>query len=102
MRRPASRPVPTPVRLAARPGRPARERRLSVSGLFDHALLAYILWNHALRTLKAFELNMLANVTPLATAVMAWFTLHEPLILRRAIGILVVLAGVSLVQWAGR
>ncbi|MFQ5856465.1 MAG: DMT family transporter [Anaerolineae bacterium] len=64
--------------------------------------LAYTLWNHALRTLKAFELNVLANITPLGTACMAWLMLHEPLTLRQAFGILIVLAGVSLVQWAAR
>lgn len=64
--------------------------------------LAYVLWNDALRTLKAFELNVFANVTPLATALIAWLALDESLSLRQAAGILIVLAGVSLVQWAGR
>ncbi|MFQ5594455.1 MAG: DMT family transporter [Anaerolineae bacterium] len=64
--------------------------------------LAYTLWNDALRTLKAFELNVFANVTPLATALLAWLMLNESLTLRQVAGILIVLAGVSLVQWAGR
>lgn len=61
--------------------------------------LAYTLWNHALRTLKAFELNVLGNITPLATAGMAWFLLGESLSPRQVVGILIVLVGVSLVQW---
>lgn len=64
--------------------------------------LAYTLWNHALRTLKAFELNVLSNLTPLATASMAWFLLREPLHPHQIIGILVVLSGVTLVQWGAQ
>lgn len=55
-----------------------------------------------MRTLKAFELNVLANITPLATAFIAWLLLRESLSLRQVVGILIVVGGVSLVQWAGR
>ena len=62
--------------------------------------LAYTLWNHALRTLKAFELNVLSNLIPLATAGMAWLLLGDPLNPRQILGILIVISGVTLVQWA--
>jgi len=64
--------------------------------------LAYTLWNHALRTLKAFELNVLSNLTPLVTAGIAWLLLGESLSPRQIAGTLIVLLGVTLVQWAGQ
>jgi LuxR family maltose regulon positive regulatory protein len=41
--------------------------------------LAYMLCNHALRSLTALEMNMLLNLSQLVTAVFAWLLLRETL-----------------------
>jgi drug/metabolite transporter (DMT)-like permease len=41
--------------------------------------LGYILYNHALQVLTAFEMNVMLNLSPLWTALMAWFLLSERL-----------------------
>ncbi len=61
--------------------------------------LAYFLYNHALQTLTALELNALLNLAPLGTAGFAWLLLGEGLSLIRLAGIAVMVAGVTLVQW---
>lgn len=60
---------------------------------------AYLLYYHALRTLTALEMNMMMNLTPLGTALLAWIMLGDRLTLAQVIGMLVVIAGVALVQW---
>jgi len=59
---------------------------------------AYVLWNHALEYLKAFEQAMVANTMPLQIALWAWFLLGEELTLRMVIGLVVVVFGVFVVQ----
>jgi drug/metabolite transporter (DMT)-like permease len=63
---------------------------------------AYLLYNHALRVLAALEMSMLLNLTPLVTALLAWAFLGERLRVVQLIGMVVVIAGVALVQWGRR
>ena len=60
--------------------------------------LGYILYNHALQTLKAFELNILFTLTPIWTALLGWLFLDEILVSKQWAGIFVVMMGVLLVQ----
>ena len=60
--------------------------------------LAYMLYNHSLQILTAFQTNVLLNLAPIGTAVLGWFLLGEQLNLLQFIGIVVVIVGASLVQ----
>lgn len=60
--------------------------------------LAYVLYNHSLQVLTAFEMNVLLNLAPIATAIMGWFFLDEKLTTIQFIGMIVVIVGVGLVQ----
>jgi len=60
--------------------------------------LGYVLYNHSLQVLTAFEMNVMLNLSPLWTAIMGWFLLNERLTVLQWIGMLVVLLGVALVQ----
>lgn len=60
--------------------------------------LGYLLYNHALRELTALEMNMVMNLTPLFTAFISWILLGERLDLLQGIGLIVMIAGVILVQ----
>jgi drug/metabolite transporter (DMT)-like permease len=64
--------------------------------------LAYLLYNHSMQVLTAFEVNIMMNLTPLATAGLAWRFLGERLEAVQIAGMLVVIAGVGLVQWRRR
>jgi len=59
----------------------------------------FLLYNHALRVLAAFEMSVMLNLTPLVTAFWAWLFLDEILGLAQMIGMATVIAGVVLVQW---
>lgn len=61
--------------------------------------LAYVLYNRALRVLTALEINMLLNLSPLGTAAFAWALLGEQLSAVQIAGMLIVILGVTLVQW---
>ena len=61
--------------------------------------VAYMLYNHALRTLMALEVNMLLNLAPLGTAFLAWLILGDSIGAVELVGILIVILGVGLVQW---
>jgi len=60
--------------------------------------LAYVLYNHALQRLTALEMNMMLNLTPLGTALLAWWLLEERLGLVEITGMIVMIIGVLLVQ----
>ena len=64
--------------------------------------LAYLLYNHALRTLTALEMNVLLNLSPLGTALLAALLLHEQVLPVQLIGMVVLILGVSAVQWGGQ
>ena len=60
--------------------------------------LAYVLFNHALRSLQAFEMNVLLNLSPIWTALLGWWLLNEKLVNVQWIGIFVVMVGILLTQ----
>jgi drug/metabolite transporter (DMT)-like permease len=60
--------------------------------------LAYILYNHSLQVLTAFQMNVLLNLAPIFTAVMGWFFINEHLTSLQFIGMVIVIIGVGLVQ----
>jgi drug/metabolite transporter (DMT)-like permease len=60
--------------------------------------LAYVLYNHSLQVLTAFQMNVMLNLAPIWTAVMGWFFLNEHLTALQFIGMVVVIVGVGLVQ----
>lgn len=60
--------------------------------------LAYLLYNHSLQVLTAFEMNIMLNLSPLWTALMAWALLGEALTGWQWIGMAIVMAGVGLAQ----
>jgi probable blue pigment (indigoidine) exporter len=58
----------------------------------------YALMNHALKVLAAFEMAVIVNLTPLLTALWSWLLLSEKLQMVQAVGIIVVILGVVLVE----
>jgi len=60
--------------------------------------IAYVLYNHALRVLTALEMNVMLNITPLVTAIWAWFLLGEQLTRIEWVGMVVAVIGIGLVQ----
>jgi drug/metabolite transporter (DMT)-like permease len=60
--------------------------------------LAYVLYNHALKVLAAFEVSVMLSITPLITALWSWFLLGEGLQRIQMIGMVVMIVGVALVQ----
>ena len=63
-----------------------------------NTLVAYLLFNHALRRLRAGEANVLLNMTPVATAVIAWGAFGDRLTALQMAGIAVVILGATLAQ----
>jgi len=63
-----------------------------------NTVCAYVLYNHALRMLPAFELSAMLNLTPLVTAIWAWLFLSEKLSIAQIIGMVIVVIGVLVVQ----
>lgn len=59
---------------------------------------AYVLYNHALKVLAAFELSVILSLTPAVTAFWNWLLLGEGLQGVQVIGLGVLIAGVGLVQ----
>lgn len=59
---------------------------------------AYLLYNHVLRVLAAFEMSAMSSLSPLVTALLAWLFLHERLGMSQIGGIVIVILGVVLVQ----
>jgi len=60
--------------------------------------LAYVLYNHSLQTLTALEMNVMLNLAPLGTALLAWWLLGERLGFVQIIGMVVMIIGVIFVQ----
>lgn len=60
--------------------------------------LAYVLYNHALKVLAAFEVSVILSITPFITALWSWFLLGEGLQRIQMIGMVVMIVGVALVQ----
>ena len=64
--------------------------------------LAFTLWNHTLRRLTAIESSLLNNTMLVQIAILAWIFLGEPIGAREALGLLLAILGVVLVQLPGR
>jgi drug/metabolite transporter (DMT)-like permease len=58
----------------------------------------YVLYNHSLQMLQAFEMNVILNLSPIWTALLGWILLDEILIGPQWAGMFVVLMGVMLAQ----
>ncbi len=63
-----------------------------------NTLLGYLLFNHGLRQLGAVEANVLLNLSPLATALIAWGMLGERLVPLQIAAMALVSVGASLAQ----
>lgn len=63
--------------------------------------IGYTLYNHSLQILTALEMNVILNLAPLGTAVLAWLFLGETLAGVQIVGMVTVIIGVILVQQAG-
>jgi len=60
--------------------------------------LAFVLWNHALKTLRVYEQSILQNTMLIQITLLAYVFLHEPLILRKILGMVMVFIGVLIAQ----
>ena len=60
--------------------------------------IAYVLYNHALQIMTAFQMNIALSLTPVWTAIFGFFLLGERLEALQVLGIAVMIAGVMLVQ----
>ena len=60
--------------------------------------LAFLLWNHALRSIRAYELSVIQNSMLVQVAVLAWIFLDEPVTYLMTLGMDLVIVGVVLVQ----
>ncbi|UCF10229.1 MAG: EamA family transporter [Candidatus Bipolaricaulota bacterium] len=67
-----------------------------------NTLAAYLLYNHALHRLRAGEANIVLNLIPLGTALIAWSTLGERLTPLQMGALGLAIAGVSLAQYRGK
>lgn len=63
-----------------------------------NTLLAYLLYNHSLQHITAVEANVLLNLAPFGTALIAWGTLGEQLTLLQVAAMVLVVIGASLAQ----
>jgi drug/metabolite transporter (DMT)-like permease len=59
---------------------------------------AYFIYNRSLQLLTALEMNVLLNLIPFATALLAWILLGETLSFIQILGMIVVVTGVIFVQ----
>jgi drug/metabolite transporter (DMT)-like permease len=60
--------------------------------------LAFLLWNHALRFIHAYELSVIQNSMLVQIALLAWIFLDEFLTYAMVLGVVLVIIGVILVQ----
>lgn len=60
--------------------------------------LAFSLWNHALRTLTAFEANVIGNTTLFQVGILGWIFLGEGLTPRQMVAMVIAFGGVLLAQ----
>jgi len=61
--------------------------------------VAYLLFTHALRGLRATEANVILNLSPLGTALIAWATLGEGVSVAQGLAMAAVVSGAALAQW---
>jgi len=67
-----------------------------------NTLIAYLFFNHSLQHLTAAEANVMLNLAPLGTALIAWGALDERLVPVQIAAMLLVVGGASLAQWRKR
>jgi drug/metabolite transporter (DMT)-like permease len=60
--------------------------------------VAYVLYNHALKVLAAFEVSVILSINPLVTALWSWVLLGERLQSLQVLAMAVVMSGVVVVQ----
>ncbi len=60
--------------------------------------LAFVLWNHAIKTIRAYEQSILQNTMLIQITLLAFVFLNEILILPKILGITIVFTGVLMVQ----
>lgn len=60
--------------------------------------LAFVLWNHALKTLRVYEQSILQNTMLIQVALLAFVFLHSPLSMQKILGMVIVFVGVLIVQ----
>lgn len=65
------------------------------------SMLAFLIWNHARRNLKAFEMSITLNLMPIGTALISPWLIGEMIPGRAWAGMLVTLVGVLLVGFTG-
>jgi drug/metabolite transporter (DMT)-like permease len=63
--------------------------------------LANVLFNHSLQILTALEMKLMLDLTPLGTALLAWWLIGEELGGAQIAGMIVMIVGVLLVQLDG-
>jgi drug/metabolite transporter (DMT)-like permease len=61
--------------------------------------LAFLLWNHALQVLEAFEISILQNTMLVQIALLAWLFLGEAFTPVKVVSMILVFTGVLLVQF---
>jgi len=67
-----------------------------------NTVLAYLLYNHALQHLTAVQMNVMLNLSPLGTALIAWRTLGERITPPQMVAMFLIIAGATLTQWNRR
>ena len=60
--------------------------------------LAFVLWNHALKRMRAFELSVLQNTMLIQIGILAWIFLGEELTATKVMAMIMVFIGVLIVQ----
>jgi probable blue pigment (indigoidine) exporter len=68
---------------------------------FVNTALGYWIYNRALRTLTALEMNVIMNLTPFFTAFLSWIFLGESLVGIQYLGMIIIVCGVVFVQLGG-
>jgi len=63
-----------------------------------NTLVAYLLYNHALQHLTAVQVNVMLNLAPIGTALIAWGALGERITSLQMFAIFLVIAGATLTQ----
>lgn len=64
-----------------------------------NTLLAYLLYNHSLQHLTAVQVNVMLNLCPIGTALIAWGALGERITPFQMVAMFMVIAGASLTQY---
>lgn len=87
-------------------GEPSPQFPLAVLGAIlwlglANTAVAFSLWNHALRTLTAFEANVIGNTTLFQVGVLGWIFLGESLTARQILAMVLAFGGVLLAQVPG-